>query len=196
MRQHRSRIRRVGAAAAIAVAALAALPASSMAGEKFGAYLGDPVTPVASPEACPGGAGACTRAPLYYLDPPHAGSLPYVPHNGTLDKVKVIASGPGSFRLQLAKHAGGAPSAQVKVKANGPRIRYQGTGSVETFNVNVHVRQGWWLAQKAQQTSALTCDPDGGYNEAIVQPALTVSDPFTSAAYFTGCTHLVQGVME
>lgn len=193
----RKRLPRLTGIAAAAVAALMIAPATGMAGEKFGTSFQGTVTPVSSPEACPGGAGdVCTRAPIYYSDPPHAGGVPFVPHDGTLDKVKVMADDPGSFRLQMVKIKNGfAPMAEIKVKAKGPRITYQGTGNVEPFDVDVPVKEGWWLAQRTRYTGALSCEPSLD-NEAIVQPALGLSDPFTSANYYTGCTHLVQGVME
>jgi hypothetical protein len=189
--------RRLAAIAAVTATAALAAPATGVAGEKFGTSFQGAVTPISSPQACPGGGGeTCTRAPLYYDDPPHAGDVPFVPHDGTLDKVKVMADDPGSFRLQLVKLRNGFfPFAELKVKANGPRITYQGTGNVESFNVNVPVKEGWWLAQKARQTGALSCQA-GPTNEAIVQPALALNAPFADADYYGGCTHLVQGVME
>ena len=189
--------RALAAIVALAGAALLATPATGVAGEKFGTSFAGTVTPISAPQACPGGAGeACTRAPLYYDDPPHAGAVPFVPHDGTIDKVKVMADDPGSFRLQLVKLRNGFfPLAELKVKAKGPRITYQGTGNVEAFDVDVEVKEGWWLAQKARYTGALQCAA-GPTNEAIVQPALALDAPFADADYYGGCTHLVQGVME
>jgi hypothetical protein len=187
----------VGALVAATAAALLVAPATGMAAEKFGTSFQGDVDPIASPQACPGGAGEqCTRAPLYYDDPPHAGEVPFVPHDGTIDKIKVIADDPGSFRLQLVKLKNGFfPLAEVKVKAKGPRISYAGTGDVESFNVNVEAQEGWWLAQKARYTGALSCE-GGPTNEGIVHPALAVNAPFADVDYYGGCTHLVQGVME
>ena len=189
--------RRVGSLVALSATALLLAPATGVAGEKFGTSFQGTVTPESTPESCPGGAGeACTRAPLYYDDPPHAGNVPFVPHDGTLDKVKVMADDPGSFRLQLVKLKNGFfPIAELKVKAKGPRITYAGTGEVESFDVNVPVNEGWWLAQKSRYTGAVSCE-GGLTNEAIVQPALAVDEPFADADYYGGCTHLVQGVME
>jgi hypothetical protein len=188
---------KVGAFVAATAAALLVAPATGMAGEKFGTSFQGDVDPISSPQACPGGAGeTCTRAPLYYDDPPHAGDVPFVPHDGTIDRIKVIADDPGSFRLQLVKLRNGFfPHAELKVKAKGPRISYAGTGDVESFDVDVEVKQGWWLAQKARYTGAVSCE-GGLTNEAIVQPALAVNEPFADADYYGGCTHLVQGVME
>ncbi len=188
---------RFAALVAIATAALLVAPATGLAGEKFGTSFQGTVTPVSAPEVCPGGAGeACTRAPLYYYDPPHAGNVPFAPHDGTLDKVKVMADDPGSFRLHLVKLKNGFfPNAELKLKAKGPRITYAGTGNVESFDVDLDVQEGWWLAQKARYTGALSCEA-GLTNEAIVQPALALNAPFSPVTYYGGCTHLVQGVME
>jgi hypothetical protein len=180
-----------------AAAALMAVPASGEAGVKFGAKLANGADPVQVASPCPGGAGeACSRAPIYYEDPPHAGGGATAPKDGVIDKIKLIAGTPGSFRLQLARVKGQiAPQLKLKAVGKGPKISYFGTGEIEKFNVNVPVKQGWRLGMRTKYTSALECEP-GIHEEIMVQPALSVGDPFADGNWFSGCTHLVQAVME
>jgi hypothetical protein len=172
-------------------------PASVGAAPKFGAYLvGDP-DPVNVPEWCPGGAGEkCTRMAINYEDPPHAGPTPFAPEKGVIDKIKVVSETAGSFRLQLAKYTGlPTVNMEARVRANGPKISYDGTGSIETFNVNVPVKKFQWLAIRTKFAGTLQCSA-GIDAEAIFQPPLAVDGPFTPVDYYRGCTHLVQAVME
>jgi hypothetical protein len=191
------RRRRIAIVIALAAAATMALPAAGQAAPKFGAYLAGGADPVDVPEWCPGGAGeACTRMAISYDEPSHAGAVPYAPKDGTIDKIKLIAGAPGSFKLQLTKYKG-LPTVdmEAKVLTQGPKISYDGTGEIETFNVDVPVKQYQWLAMRTRFDSALQCEP-GIDAEAIFQPPLAVGGGFAPVDYYSGCTHLVQAVME
>jgi hypothetical protein len=189
--------RRLGIGALVVLGALMIAPASVGAAPKFGAYLAGDPDPVDVPEWCPGGAGEkCTRMAINYEDPPHAGPTPFAPENGVIDKIKVVSETPGSFRLQLAKYTGlPTVNMEARVRANGPKISYQGTGSIEKFNVDVPVRKFQWLAIRTKFAGTLQCSA-GIDAEAIFQPPLTVDGPFMPVDYYSGCTHLVQAVME
>jgi hypothetical protein len=197
--ERRSRTgRRAITAIVLALAAIMVLPASSMAGKRFGAYLGGSPDPVDTAENCPTGAGTtCTRAPMYYDDPPHAGATPGAPKDGVIDKIRLVSDTPGEFRLQIVEEEFlGLANTELDVVRKGPKIQYQGTGQIEKFNVDVPVEKWQWIAMRTKFAGPLQCDAAGINTEAIAAPALTVSDPPTKANYYTGCTHLVQAELE
>jgi hypothetical protein len=185
-----------GVALALALVALAVAPAAGRAATKFGAKLGGDPDPVSVVEQCPDGSGYCTRAPLRYEHPSHAGPGPYAPRDGVVDKLKLVSDTGSLFIPQVVKVKGNvAPIAELKVKAQGPYLVYEGTGEIETFNVDLPIKQGERIAMRTQFAGALQCEP-GIDNEAIVDPLIGPSNVFTDANYYTGCTHLVQAVME
>lgn len=155
---------------------------------KFGADLSQPgITAVATPEPCPL-PGACTRVQGYYAGPPHAGNVPFAPFNGTITKLRLLANSPGKLKLQLVKRA---QMTESMVTRNGPTIRYQGSGAVETFKLDVPVRKNEWLGFKARQANTLTCDPVNAGEAYIYQPALAPGDPFAAAYATEQCTALI-----
>jgi hypothetical protein len=79
-------------AIALALGALAAIPASGIAATKFGAKLTGDLDPVETAEQCPGGPGYCTRVPLFYEDPTHVGPSPYAPEDGVIKKIKLVSA--------------------------------------------------------------------------------------------------------
>lgn len=181
---------------AVAVAALAALlmllqPTSGEAAPmkaKFGADLSQPgITAVPAPEPCPLG-GSCTRVQNYYAGPPHAGNVPFAPFNGTITKLRLLAETPGKLKLQLVKRGQMTDS---KVTRNGPTIRYQGSGAVETFKVDVPVKMNEWLAFKTKQANTLNCDPMNAGEGYVYQPALAPGGPFAPAYATEPCTALI-----
>lgn len=189
-------LRRLGAGMALAAAVFLTVPAASQGALKFGAKLGGDPDPVAEAEHCPDALGYCTRAPLFYSDPTFVGPGPYAPEDGTIDKIKLVADDYGQFTPVVVKIKGNiAGNTKMKVKAEAPYIVHEGTGEIETFDVDLPVKQGERIAMRVQYASALHCDA-GVDNEAIAAPFLTADDPFTDADYYTGCTQLVQAVME
>jgi hypothetical protein len=190
-------VRSVLAVLAMVLGLLALAPAANAAKADFGADLSSPVTPVAAPEPCglmPG--SSCTRVPVYYDSPPHAGMVPFAPETGTIKKISVVAANPGSLKLQLAKVKGTDPiTSQAKITRQGPKLSYQGTGSVETFKVHVPVKQGEWLAFKSKYADTISCG-SGFDNEAQFQPTLPVGGPFTASTGAADCTHLIGARMK
>lgn len=172
---------------------LVLLPAtSSAATAKFGADLSGPVTPVAAPEPCAAVPGAgCTRVATYYDDPSHAGGVPFAPKDGTIKKISLVAANPGALKIQLAKVKG----TQAKIRTDGPKLKYLGTGSVETFKVHIPVRKGQWLAFKGKYADTLSCGA-GFDTEVQFQPALPVGGPLTTASGASDCTHLIGARMK
>ncbi len=79
------------------------------------------------------------------------------PKSGTIKKIRLIAGGPGSFKLQIAKvkQLDAASTDKAQVVRNGPTISYPGQTEanceddrykVESFTVNVPVQKGQYLA--------------------------------------------------
>ena len=118
------------------------------------------------------------------------------PRSGTIRKIKLVAFGPGSFKLFIARVRNGD---QAKVVRAGPVINYTGGGDeppylIETFNVNVHVNEGDYLAVRAKRPQFLNCS---GAEVLTFQPPLQVGGPFqTSDDDGPSCTLLIQAVMQ
>jgi hypothetical protein len=192
--------------AAIAVIALTLVPAAAMAAPvKFGSELNPTVQPSNS---LPGlrcsqeAPGPCTMVQNEAYGRPDGGEL--APKTGTIKKIRLIAGGPGSFRLQIAKVKRSTlfGTNEAKVVANGPRISYQGqteaneeSGSyrVEAFNVNVPVKKGQQLALKGNVTSMVRCS-SGGDNTLVYTPPLGSS--FRPATSTDGCWILMEAVIR
>lgn len=183
--------------AALATVALAA-PATASA-DYFGAKLTKQIQPSNAGDGHPcimGQPGQCTRVSMDAYN--NAGGE-RAHKDGVIDKVKLIAQVDGKFRLQIAKAR--ANQEKAKVVRQGPKIEFDGqqgggqTYDVETFNVNVPVKQGEYLAIKGGKTSMLRCS-SGGPNQLIFQPALAVGGSFLPATETDGCWLLLQAIYE
>ena len=126
------------------------------------------------------------------------------PRAGTLKRVRVIAGGPGSFKLQLVKSKNVGGVWKSRVKAVGPKITYTGQSAenwdmdnykVESFRVNVPIKKGWRLAMKSRKTSVIRCS-SGGDNTLLHTPPLARRAPFTPATGDDGCWTLIEGVIK
>lgn len=191
---------------AIAVIAMTIVPATSMAAPvKFGSMLNPTVQPSNSLpglDCGEGASGPCTMIQNEAYGRPDGGEL--APKTGTIKKIRLIAGGPGSFKLQIAKVKRSTlfGSNEAKVVYNGPRISYQGqteandeAGSyrVETFDVNVPVKKGQQLALKGNITSMVRCS-SGGDNTLIYTPSL--GSAFRPATETDGCWILMEAVIR
>jgi hypothetical protein len=191
---------------AIAALALTIAPATASAAPvKFGSMLNPTVQPsnslpglTCSQEA----AGPCTMVQNEAYGRPDGGEL--APKTGTIKKIRLIAGGPGSFKLQIAKVKRSTlfGTNEAKVVANGPRIAYQGQSelnfeddsyNVETFAVNVPVMKGQQLALKGNITSMVRCS-SGGDNTLIYTPPL--GSAFRPATNTDGCWILMEAVIR
>jgi hypothetical protein len=121
------------------------------------------------------------------------------PRNGTIDKVRVIACEPGSFRLQLAKLKPALERA--KIVRNGPQVQYQGDPDgcddevykVSVVNVpNFHINKGEVIAIKTKRTGALRCSSGGDNIFEFYSPPLPVGGNFRDATGTDGCWLLVE----
>jgi hypothetical protein len=202
----RKLVRRSGIVAALAVVAMMIVPALGAAAPvKFGSKLNSTVQPSNSlPGLACGEAvsGPCTFVQQEAYGRPDGGEL--APKTGTIKKIRLIAGGSGSFKLQIAKVKRSTlfGTNEAKVVYNGPRISYQGQTEVnfeadsyrvESFNVNVPVKKGQQLALKGNLTSMVRCS-SGGDNTLIYSPPLGGS--FRPATNTDGCWILIEAVIR
>jgi hypothetical protein len=186
-------------------------PASSLASApvKFGSQLNPTVQPSNSlpglnceQAETPG--PACTMVQEEAYGRPNGGEL--APKTGTIKRIRLIAGGPGSFKLQIAKVNRSTlfGTNQAKVVHNGPRISYTGqteanfendSYKVESFPVNVPVKKGQQLALRGNVTSMVRCS-SGGDNTLIYTPPLAAGSPFRPATGTDGCWILMEAVIR
>jgi len=202
--------RRAGFAAALATVAMMVAPAAGIAAQpvKFGAKLNPTVQPSNSLPAHPcsqeGPGSPCTMVQNEAYGRPGNGHL--APRTGTIKRIRVIAGGPGSFRLQVAKVKRSTLNGtnEAKLVANGPKISYQGQSDanwdsdgyrVESFKVNVPVRKGQQIALRGNYTSMVRCS-SGGDNTLIYQPPLLKGAGFNPASDTDGCWLLMEAVIR
>jgi hypothetical protein len=202
--------RRTGLLAAAASVALMATPAAGLAKApvKFGSKLNPTVQPSNSlpglqcEHQTPG--ATCTMVQNEAYGRPDGGEL--APKAGTIKKIRLIAGGPGSFKLQVAKVSRSTLNStnEAKVVYTGPRISYQGQTEanfeddsyrVESFKVNVPVKKGQQLALRGDITSMVRCS-SGGDNTLIYTPPLFSGGPFTGAKSTDGCWLLMEAVIR
>ncbi|HEV7399785.1 MAG TPA: hypothetical protein VGN84_05895 [Solirubrobacterales bacterium] len=203
--------RRTGLVAALASLALAVAPAASIASApvKFGAMLNPTVQPSNSlpgltcngPETPLVG---CTMILNEAYGRPDGGEL--APKTGTIKKIRLIAGGPGSFRLQVAKvnRATVFGTNEARAVHYGPQIHYEGQTEanfeddsyrVESFPVSIPVKKGQQLALRGQITSMIRCS-SGGDHTLIYTPPLYLGGPFTQATNTDGCWLLMEAVIR
>jgi hypothetical protein len=135
---------------------------------------------------------------------PDGGEL--APKTGTIKKIRIIAGGPGSFKLQIAKVQRSTlfGTNKAKVLYTGPTLSYTGqteanfendSYKVESFNVNVPVQKGQQLALRGNITSMIRCS-SGGDNTLIYSPPLITASPFRAATSTDGCWILMEAVIR
>ena len=202
---------RAGLLAAVASLALMVAPAAGLAKApvKFGAKLDPTVQPSNSLPGLPCNQEslvACTMIQNEAYGRPDGGEL--APRSGTIKRIRLIAGGPGAFRLQVAKVKRSTlfGSNEAKVVANGQLIHYQGQTEanwesdsyrVESFDVNVPIKKGQQLAMHTNGTpmSAIRCS-SGGDNTLIYEGGLKLRHPFAPATETDGCWILMEAVIR
>jgi len=129
------------------VLAFALLSGSASAGTVFGSRLNHEPTP---PESCRQNKPANICSWVLEIGQQFVGRE-RAPKNGTIIRLRLRSCTPGSFALQIARAI--PASDRARVVKTGPTINYrgnpincQGGASIETFNVNVPVLQGDFLA--------------------------------------------------
>jgi hypothetical protein len=203
--------RRAGLIAAFACLALAIVPAAGLAKApvRFGAKLNPTVQPSNS---LPGLTCNGPETPLVGCSMilneaygrPDGGEL--APRNGTIKKIRLIAGGPGSIRLQIEKvnRATLFGTKEARAVWYGPQIHYQGQTEanfeddsyrVESFPVDIPIKKGQQLGLRGQITSMIRCS-SGGDNTLIYTPPLFLGGPFTAATNTEGCWLLMEAVIR
>ena len=203
--------RRTGLVAAFACLALAVVPASGMAKApvRFGAKLNPTVQPSNS---LPGLTCNGPETPLVGCSMilneaygrPDGGEM--APRTGTIKKIRLIAGGPGSIRLQIEKvnRATLFGTKEARAVWYGPQIHYQGQTEanfeddnyrVESFPVDIPIKKGQQLGLRGQITSMIRCS-SGGDNTLIYTPPLFLGGPFTAATNTDGCWLLMEAVIK
>ncbi len=196
-------IRRTGILAAIAAVAMMIAPALCAAAPiKFGSKLNPTVQPSNS---LPGlkcsqeAPGPCTMVQNEAYGRPDGGEL--APKTGTIKKIRLIAGGPGSFRLMAVKKINGTDAI---AKRYGQRIDYigqsesaeeEGDYRVESFPVDMKIKKGEQLALRGSITSMIRCS-SGGDNTLIYTPPLFLGGYFTPASDTDGCWLLMEAVIR
>lgn len=194
---------------AAAAVAMMVVPAAGMAAPvKFGSKLSPTVQPSNSlpgmrcEHQTPG--AICTMIQNEAYGRPDGGQL--APKTGTIKRIRLIAGGPGSFKLQIAKvqQATLFKANKAKVVYEGPRISYagqteaseeSGAYEVESFPVDVPVKKGQQLALRGSITSMVRCS-SGGDNTLIYTPSLLSGSPFKPATGSEGCWILMEAVIR
>jgi len=197
-------MKRIAICAPLAVAALVALPATAL-GFKFGAKLNREPDNSAPPHSCTadGGAGVsspCTRV-LVSSETGLAGGNLTAPSKGVITKFRVRAGAAGTIRFKLAKLKNlnlGSKSADGKALAKSKKFQVQGNGynstnAIETFNVNMKVKKGEYIAIDSSSTAALRCT-QGSTRQLLWSPVLKIGDPFRQNNGDGNCTLMVQAI--
>jgi hypothetical protein len=119
------------------------------------------------------------------------------PKDGTIGKVSLIACAPGSFVLQIATMHPATKKATVT--HSGPLITYNGDPrhcngaayKIETFNVNVPVKKGQYLAVATQKLGFVRCS-GGSNNMLLYSLPLPDGGPLRTSNGEDGCFMLLQ----
>lgn len=191
---------------ALAALALALVPAAGMAKApvRFGAKLNSTVQPSNSlPGLTCNGPEAplepCTMVLNDAYGRPNGGEI--APKTGTIRKIRLIAGGPGSFRLMAVKHINGT---DALAKRYGQRIEYRGQNeaaeeegdyNVESFKVDMKIKKGEQLGIRGSITSMVRCS-SGGPNTLIYNPPLFLGGRFTPASDTDGCWLLMEALIK
>jgi hypothetical protein len=128
------------------------------------------------------------------------------PKDGVIGRIRLIAGTPGGFRLQLARvRAGDDPdNYEARIVRRGPYISYEGQDptwddpdplKIESFQVNLTVKKGDYLAFRAAKASFLRCD-SGGPKTLQFDPPIPVGGSFQQTDFTDGCWILMEAVYK
>ncbi len=199
-----------GLAVAVASVALMLTPVAGMASAplKFGAKLDSTVQPSNS---LPGLTcvndpirSACTMVQNEAYGRPDGGHI--APKTGTIKKIRLIAGGPGTTRIETVKVKQRTLSTtqEGKLVHKGPKITYQGQTEanwesdsyrVETFTVNMPIKKGEQLAVHSHVNSMVRCS-SGGDNTLLYPLTYYPKHPFNAAEGSDGCWLLIEAIYK
>jgi hypothetical protein len=198
--------RLTGLAAAVACVATMAAPAVATAAPvKFGAKLDPTVQPsnslpgmICGPEL--GVFHPCTMVQNEAYGRPDGGHI--APKTGTIKKIRLIAGGPGTMRIETVKLK--RATQESKLVHKGPKVSYEGqadanweSGSyrIETFRVNMPIAKGEQLAIHASTTSMVRCS-SGGDNTLFYSLEYSRKHPYNAVENSDGCWLLLEAIYK
>jgi hypothetical protein len=202
--------RLTGLAAALACVATMVVPAAASAAPvKFGAKLNPTVQPsnslpgmICGPEL--GVFHPCTMVQNEAYGRPDGGHI--APKTGTIKRIRLIAGGPGTMRIETVKvkRSTLATTKESKLVHKGPKVSYQGQTEanwesdsyrVETFRVDMPIKKGEQLAIHASTTSMVRCS-SGGDNTLFYSLKYSPKHPYNAAEGSDGCWLLMEAVIR
>lgn len=206
----RSLARFTGLAAALASVAMMVAPAAgSAAPAKFGAKLDPTVQPSNSLPGLPCIPDAlryqaCTMVQNEAYGRPDGGHI--APKTGTIKRIRLIAGGPGTMRLETVKVKRSTLSTtkEGKLVHKGQKITYQGQTEanwesdsyrVESFAVDMPITKGEQLAIHTGTTSMIRCS-SGGDNTLIYPLTYYPKHPYNPAQGDDGCWLLIEAIYK
>ncbi len=176
---------------------------------KFGAKLNPTVQPSNSLPglrcvADPLRFSPCTMVQNEAYGRPGRGHI--APKTGTIKKIRLIAGGPGTMRIETAKVKQKTlfTTKEAKLVHKGPKITYQGQTEanwesdsyrVESFAVNMRIEKGEQLAIHSGNTSTIRCS-SGGDNTLIYPLTYYPKHPFNAAEGSDGCWLLLEAIYK
>lgn len=199
-----------GFAAALACVATMVVPAAGTAAPvKFGAKLDSTVQPSNSLPglrciADPLRFSPCTMVQNEAYGRPDGGHI--APKTGTIKRIRLIAGGPGTTRIETVKVKQKTlfSTQEGKLVHKGPKLYYQGqseanweSGSyrVETFKVDMRINKGEQLAMHSGNNSAIRCS-SGGNNTLLYPLTYYPKHPFNEAEGSDGCWLLLEAIYK
>jgi hypothetical protein len=139
------------------------------------------------------GSPLCTHVGSYY---PGFSGHAQATVNGTVTAIRLRAEGPAKLHILIVavrNVSSNHRSGQAKVVVNGPTLKPQGTGAIESFPVHLAVKKGEELAVNTTSNTAEYCS-DGTPGQLLFDPVLTTS--FSSSKGVDGCLMLIQAVVK
>lgn len=203
--------RLTGLAAAVACVATIAMPAVGTAAPvKFGAKLDPTVQPSNSLPGLPCLPEVlkyhpCTMVQNEAYGRPDGGHI--APRSGTIERIRLIAGGPGTMRIETVKvkRSTLTTTKEAKLVHKGQRISFQGQTDanwesdsyrVESFKVDLPIKKGEQLAVHVPAyTSMIRCS-SGGDNTLIYPLTYRPKHPFNAAQGSDGCWLLLEAVIK
>jgi hypothetical protein len=181
-------------AAAVAIAAVLALPATGNASESFGSLLKH--SPANGSDQCVESVtGPCTL--VSWINPNDAGDpvTSPAPADGTIVKFRIRSSAAESVTFRLATIDKQGDLALARGAGVGPTVTLAGTEEIEEFPANVRVRKGNHVALDAPSSHMVYNQGGDEFTYLFAPPLVDGMNPRGASADPTG-ELLVQAVMK
>ncbi|MDX6690374.1 MAG: hypothetical protein QOG15_1831 [Solirubrobacteraceae bacterium] len=182
--------------AALAVAALLALPVAANASVPFGSQLTH--EPANGPGLCGPQMTAvpCTFVGYRHPTPPAGDNVPSpAPFDGVVTKLRVRSATPDQVTFAFATITAQDESATASLGALGPAVTLAGTGEIEEYPAQVSVKKGVQVALQGTSFGAVY-DSNGGKDSFEFTPPLTLGGAPQDSTGYSGGELLVQAILE